>query len=244
MAYIAMMLNRFFRAIFRPGCLALSAAAMLWAAPATALSYRLVDADFPNCKGECPKVIVASGTISQNEHLQLFAFLEQSLGRGKVAQILVIESPGGFTAGGLALGYALRKLKMSVIVGRWTGDTLTGQSGLTSGTCASACVFALAGGTSRYFVTGSRVGVHRAHTGTAVLDPTTRLPVNATVDHESGHAFFRQFFRSMGVDNGVVEKLAATGSESMYWFSPGEMSRLRLARDSSARPTGGERKRR
>jgi hypothetical protein len=47
----------------------------------------------------------------------------------------------------------------------------------------------------------------------------------------------------MGVDNGVVEKLAATGSESMYWFSPAEMSRLRLAKDSSARPTG-ERKRR
>jgi hypothetical protein len=238
-----MMLNRFLDAIVRPGCLAISAAAMLWAAPASALSYRLVDADFPNCKGECPKVIVASGTISQNEHLQLFAFLEQSLERGKVAQILVIESPGGFTAGGLALGYALRKLKMSVIVGRWTGEALTGQSGLTPGTCASACVFALAGGTSRYFVSGSRVGVHRAHTGTPVLDPTTRLPVNATVDHESGHIFFRQFFRTMGVDNGVVDKLAATGSESMYWFSPAELSKLRLARDSSARPAK-ERKRR
>ncbi len=238
MAYIVMMLNRFLDGIARRTCLAIGAAAVLWATPAAALSYRLVDADFPNCKGECPKVIVASGTISQNEHLQLFAFLEQSLGHGKVAQILVIESPGGFTAGGLALGYALRKLKMSVIVGRWTGESLTGKSGLTSGTCASACVFALAGGTSRYFVTGSRVGVHRAHTGTAVLDPTTRLPVNATVDHESGHAFFRQFFRTMGVDNGVVEKLAATQSESMYWFSPDEMSRYRLARDSSAGPTG------
>lgn len=238
-----MILSRFFDAISRSGCLAIGAAALLWAAPASALSYRLVDADFPNCKGECPKVIVASGTIGQNEHLQLFSFLERSLGRGKVAQILVIESPGGFTAGGLALGYALRKLKMSVIVGRWTGDTLTGQRGLTSGTCASACVFALAGGTSRYFVTGSRVGVHRAHTGTTVLDPITRQSMNATVDHESGHAFFRQFFRSMGVDNGVVAKLAETRSESMYWFSPAEMSQYRLARDSSSRPTG-ERKRR
>lgn len=243
MAYVVMMLSRLLAVILKPACLAFVGLATLGAVPALALSYRLVDADFPNCKGECPKVIVASGTISQNEHLQLFAFLEQSLGRGKVAQILVIESPGGFTAGGLALGYALRKLKMSVIVGRWTGDTLTGQSGLTSGTCASACVFALAGGTSRYFVSGSRVGVHRAHTGTAVLDPITRQPVNATVDHESGHAFFRQFFRSMGVDNGVVEKLAATRSESMYWFSPAEMSRFRLARDSSRRGAS-ERKRR
>jgi hypothetical protein len=119
-----MMLNRFLGAISRFTCLALCAAAMLWASPASALSYRLVDANFPGCKGECPKVIVASGTISQNEHIQLLAFLEQSLGRGKVAQILVIESPGGFTAGGLALGYALRKLKMSVIVGRWTGEAL------------------------------------------------------------------------------------------------------------------------
>lgn len=238
------MLNRFSRAIIQSLPVGLLATLLLGAAPALALSYRLVDADFPNCQGECPKVIVASGTIGQNEHLQLLGFLEQSMQGGRVAQILVIESPGGFTAGGLALGYALRKLKMAVIVGRWSGDTLTVQTGLTPATCASACVFALAGGTSRYFVTGSRVGVHRAHTGTTVLDPMTRRPVNATIDHESGHDFFRKFFRSMGVDANVVTKLAATESESMYWFSPAELGQYKLARDSSARPAGGKKKRR
>lgn len=238
------MLNLFVRTMFRPVSLAFALAVLFWGAPVSALSYRLVDADFPNCKGACPKVIVASGTIGQNEHLQLLSFVEQAMQGGKVAQILVIESPGGFTAGGLALGHALRQLKMSVIVGRWSGDTLTVQTGLTPATCASACVFALAGGTSRYFVTGSKVGVHRAHTGTTVLDPTTRRPVNATVDHDSGHAFFRQFFRTMGVDTGVVTKLAATESESMYWFSPAEMGQYKLARDSSTRAAGAGKKRR
>ncbi len=70
------------------------------AGTASALSYQLADAELPGCKGPCPKVVVATGTIGQAEHVQLAAFLEKTVGQGDVSQVMVIDSPGGFTLGG------------------------------------------------------------------------------------------------------------------------------------------------
>ncbi|CAN1557755.1 COG3904 Predicted periplasmic protein [Rhabdaerophilaceae bacterium] len=209
--------------------------ALLGVLPASALSYQLADADLPNCKGNCPKVVVATGTISQNEHVQLAAFLDRSMKSDRVGQVLVIDSPGGFTLGGAYMGTLLRRMKMTVIVGRWTGGAITTQSGLRAGTCASACVLVLSGGASRYFVNGSRVGVHRSHTGPVVLDPLTREAVNATVDHDNVKEAYASFFKLMGIDQGLASKMDATPSESMYWLSSQEMAKFRLAIDTSAR---------
>lgn len=237
------MVSRFIAARTRGFAAASLLGAVFMASPASALSYRLADAELPGCKGPCPKVVVATGTIGQNEHAELVSFLDEAMKSDRVAEVILIDSPGGFTVGAMTMAYVLRKLKMTVIVGRWTGDTITPTGGLTSGTCASACVFTLSGGTSRYFVAGSRVGVHRQHTGRQVLDPTTRKPVNATVDYESGFDLYRKFFASLGVDGpGVVAKLSKTPSEDMYWFSPEEMAKHRIARDVSTRGQGGRKR--
>jgi hypothetical protein len=210
---------------------------------AHALNYRLAEARLPGCKDQCAKFIVATGTLGQTEHLKLIEFLEDAFKDSRVARVMIIDSPGGFTSGGLYLGHAARKLKITMIVGRWSGEPITQESGLGPGTCASACTFALTGGSERYFVSGSRIGVHRQHLGAQVLDPTTRQPINGTIDHEAGYAYFHKFFKEMGVDSpGIVSKIAATPSEKMYWFSTTELSRLRIARDLSSR--GGGRARR
>jgi hypothetical protein len=212
----------------------LACAAFLAGVPAaSALSYQLAEAELPGCKGSCPKVIVATGTIGQAEHVQLAAFLERAVGSGAVSQVMVIDSPGGFTLGGAYLGMLLRQLKMTVIVGRWNGATITPSNGVAPGTCASACVLALSGGTMRYFVPGSRVGVHRSHTGPTVLDPTTRLPINGTVNHEDVSRAHIAYFRQMGIDASVVTKMDATPSEQIYWFSEPELAKFRLARSTA-----------
>jgi hypothetical protein len=211
------------------------------AGAASALSYQLADAELPGCKGSCPKVIVATGTIGQAEHVQLAAFLERSVGSGAVSQVMVIDSPGGFTLGGAYLGTLVRQLKMTVIVGRWNGATISPTNGIAPGTCASACVLVLSGGTARYFVPGSRVGVHRSHTGTAVLDPTTRLPINGTINHDDVNQAHIAYFRKMGIDTALVAKMDATPSEQMYWFSESEMAKFRIARSTST--TGKPKKR-
>ncbi|MCA0401139.1 MAG: hypothetical protein LCH38_10025 [Proteobacteria bacterium] len=203
---------------------------------ASALSYRLIDADLPNCKGPCPKVIVVSGTIGQNEYLQFISFLKDANASHRLSSTVLIESPGGFRGDGAILGILLRKLKMKVIVARPTGNVVTANSGLAPATCASACVLVLAGGTSRFFVPGSRVGVHRSHTGRAVLDPATRKNVSGTVDHAANVEQHVQFFRTMGVDPQLSKVIDDTPSETIRWLTPEEMKRYRLAQ-----PSGGAR---
>lgn len=222
-----------FRFLFRRPLLALGLL-VAGVQAASALTYRLADAELPGCKGTCPKVVVATGTIGQAEHLQLGAFLERAVGSGGVSQVLVIDSPGGFTLGGVYLGMLIRQLKMTVIVGRWNGATITPSNGVAPGTCASACVLALSGGTTRYFVPGSRVGVHRSHTGRTVLDPTTRQPINATINHDDVSQAHIAYFKQMGIDTGVVAKMDATPSEQIYWFSEAEMAKYKLARTTAA----------
>lgn len=202
---------------------------------AQAMSYRLVEADLPGCKGKCPGVIVATGTIGQNEGYELLAFIEETLGKNPVSQVLVIESPGGFNVGAATMGAVLRQLKMTVIVGRWTGETITANTGIAPSTCASACVLVLAGGVKRFFVPGSRVGVHRSHTGPEVRDPITRQVVNGRVNNDDVKTAYAGYFRQMGVSQGLADVMDKTESGSMYWLSAQEMTRFKLAEDASKR---------
>jgi hypothetical protein len=213
---------------FMAGMLAFGAGA------AQAMTYRLVEADLPGCGESCPKIIHASGTIQQNEHVLFAEFVADAARSHKLSSLVVVESPGGFNAGAAALGLMLRKLRMSVIVGRPAGGSVTRSSGLTAATCASACVLVLAGGKDRFFVPGSRVGVHRAHTGPEVRDPLTRGVVSGQLEHSAIKDAYSRYFRQMGIDQSLSQVMDKTPSESMYWLSPAEMSKFRLAKTTSA----------
>lgn len=216
-----------------PVLLAGLAAVLAFSLPAEAMSYRLLEANLPNCKGACPKVIVASGTIQADEHHLFADFVETAARTEKLSSMMVVDSPGGFFGGAAILGAMIRKLKMTVIIGRPLGEMVTRETGLTSATCASACVLVLAGGVSRYYVTGSRIGVHRSHTGPEVRDPTTRAIVNGKVLHDEVKDDYIRFFRQMGIDPRLTDLIDKTPSEQVYWLSPQEMAKFRLARDSA-----------
>lgn len=207
--------------------------AALVAAPASAMSYRLLDVELPNCRGSCPKVIVASGTIQQNEHLLFSEFFDSVKDSEKLSNMVLINSPGGFNGGAVSLGMLLRKAKLTVWVGRPSGGPVTRTTGLTSGTCASACVLVLAGGTSRYFVSGSRVGVHRAHMGPEVRDPTTRAVVSGQVQHDAVRHTYLWYFKQMGISQTLMGVIEKTPSETIYWLNPAELGKYGLARDAS-----------
>lgn len=214
--------------------LALAVGALLGTLPASAMSYRLVDAEVPGCGASCPKVIYASGTIRHDEYLSFMAFV-QEVGVSRISSLLIVDSPGGFNSGAAGLGMLVRKLKMSVVVGQPAGGAITRSSGLTSATCASACVLVLAGGTTRHFVEGSRVGVHRAHMGPEVRDPSTRAIVSGNVSHADVKSAYARYFRRMGVDQGLATVMDQTPSGDMRWLTPAELGRFRLARNAAAR---------
>lgn len=197
------------------------------------MSYRLVDTEIGNCGGDCPKIIVGSGTIQRDEHRIFAEFIRQSARTSRLAKILLLESPGGFVVGGFTLGIMVRKLKMSVMVGRHAGGTITRTSGLTSATCASACVLALAGGTKRWFVSGSRIGVHQVHTGPEVRDPLGTGPVNGKPNTEVANQAYHRYFGMMGIDRGLIAVIDRTPGSSIHWLSEAELARFRLAQNSA-----------
>jgi hypothetical protein len=212
-----------------PGVIALVSSLV----PSTAMSYRLIDADLPNCHGGCPKIIVASGTILQNEHLNFAVFVRDAAATQRISKVMLVESNGGFLGGAGAVGALVRKLKMIVVVGHPTGNVVTRDSGLTSATCASACVLVLAGGTARYFVRGSRIGVHRSHRGTAVLDPLTKTVLNGTIQHDEIRNAYARFFSKMGISPALSTLIDKTPTESVHWLTETELAGFRLARDVS-----------
>lgn len=205
-------------------------AGIVGAPSAAAMSYRLIDTDLPNCRGNCPKVIYASGTIGQHEYLELSAFIQEAGQKGiKVSQVMLIESPGGFTGGATVLGLFIRKMKMQVVVGRPVAPVVTATSGLTAGTCASACTYVLMGGVKRTYTKNSRIGVHRSHNGGDVIDPITKKNVNFTVDRAAADEHLTKYFRIMGVDAGLIKLINDTPSETIHWLTPAEMKRYRVA---------------
>ena len=88
----------------------------------------------------------------------------------KPGDLVLLSSPGGDLGQSVIMGEIIRARGLVTAVG--TTDA-SGQ--IRPGSCASACVFVYAGGTVRYGVAGSRLGVHRFTTqgpGAAIPSPT------------------------------------------------------------------------
>jgi hypothetical protein len=70
---------------------------------------------------------------------------------------LIFDSPGGNVAAALALGRAIRAQGWDTVAG--ADYPLAGQTRMAK--CASACVYAFAGGARRYVVRDDAIGVHQ-----------------------------------------------------------------------------------
>ena len=79
-----------------------------------------------------------------------------------------------------------------------------GSGGLGPSYCASACVFVFAGGTNRYGVEGSELGVHQFVSPDPGRDPV------AKTQRTTGMVL--SYMTRMGVSSAVVEAMTATGT--------------------------------
>jgi hypothetical protein len=70
--------------------------------------------------------------------------------------VVVMSSPGGDLEQAVIMGEVIRSRGLATAVG-----VIDAAGKVKSSHCASACVFVFAGGTSRFGVPGSRLGVHR-----------------------------------------------------------------------------------
>jgi hypothetical protein len=187
------------------------------------MSFRLVPFHDARCTTDCLQIIEAKGEIRFDSAEGFLAFARNLPGR--VSATLIVDSPGGNLGGAIKLGFVLRRLGATVIVGR-VGESATRIWG---GSCASACPFLLMGGRRRYVPDGSRVGVHAMADipGQRDLDgPGTIAP---KVSNDQAAGVLRSYVRSMGVDPRIVALAQGTPHDSIRVLSPAEIARFRLA---------------
>lgn len=140
-----------------------------------------------NCQIDCPRIMQASGQITAKTPQALIDFARREVNRPGLINVLLIHSPGGSVNASIAMGRVLRKLGTIVIVARAMETRQLPRNAVgrrerglddslrfVSGTCASACVYALAGGAKRVVPPESRIAVHRMAGNIANYDPATR----------------------------------------------------------------------
>jgi ATP-dependent protease ClpP protease subunit len=159
--------------------------------------------------------IFVGGVLSPKTLEKFKAFVSA---RNNPPAIVYFDSPGGDLASGMNLGTLIRRLGYASDVGAIDKKTLQ----VRKGSCASACVFAYAGGTFRYLTAGSTIGVHRFSSADGKVSDSD-LDVGQVVTAASS-----AYFSEMGVSPEVIEKVALADKDSLYVLTNAELLRYRV----------------
>jgi hypothetical protein len=135
--------------------------------------------------------------------------------------VVLLSSPGGDLIQALIMGEIIRAHGLATAVG--TADV---SGHVTQSYCASACVILFAGGTPRYGIDGSALGVHRFVASTPGHDPIAEAQkITGTV---------LKYMAEMGVSSTVVEAMSAT--KEVRWLSPTEALTMNLVTQPLGKP--------
>lgn len=140
----------------------------------TALAQPLQFRWLAPCEGlarACTQRLLARGDIEWDSAAALKAFLaaeqvQPQPGRGRIE--VCFDSPGGDMYGAFQLGELIRATGLDTCVERGYPPA-TGQGPAVPAVCASACVFAFAGGVHRMIGPGAVIGVHQFSAGRGEL---------------------------------------------------------------------------
>lgn len=150
------------------------------------------------------------------------------------SQRIAISSPGGSALAGMKLGAIIRQRQFLTAVAR-SVKTDGDFSSLAPGECASACVFAFAGGVERSVVAPSRLGVHQMSIDykslykTSVVSvenldlsfATSQILIGLTISH----------FLEMNIDPSIVPMMTTKGPTEIKWLSDSELASTKIQYD-------------
>jgi len=138
------------------------------------------------------------------------------------------DSPGGSLIEGMKLGKLIRSMGMSTSVGVYS-ISYTSDADKKS-MCASACVYAFAGGVNRFIdATTGALGVHQFYSG------TEQEISSESVQHISG--LIVAYLDEMGVDAKAFTLSTMANKDGIIWLDPEEATKLRLANNGEEIPT-------
>jgi hypothetical protein len=130
--------------------------------------------------------------------------------------VILLSSPGGNLEQALIMGEIIRARGLATAVG-----TLDASGKVARSYCASACVLVYAGGSPRFGVEGSALGVHRF---------VNRLPgADPVADAQRTTGAVLSYMTKMGVSSSVVEAMSAT--RDIRWLEPAEALKMHLITD-------------
>jgi hypothetical protein len=143
---------------------------------------------------------------------------EADLAKGDV---VVLSSPGGDLNQAIIIGEVIRSRGLATAVG-----DINSSGHIRPSYCASACVLAYAGGTTRFGIEGSMLGVHRFVTLSPGRDPVAETQRTAGV--------VLNYLTRMGVSSAVAEAMSAT--DKVRWLDTKEAAAMNLATVPVERP--------
>ncbi|WP_271504972.1 hypothetical protein [Bradyrhizobium sp. CCBAU 11357] len=177
--------------------------------------------------------IQASGNIADDTPQAFQRFLDAA--PNYVPKRIRLNSPGGSLQGGIRLGELFRARGFTTEVGSDRVDPeghphFGGRASVrTPGVCASACAYAFLGGIERVLDDGSKLGVHRFYTKSALTQPTEKLFSGRDLDDtQKIAAALVLYLVNMGIDARVVALAATAGPDEIYWITPEEARDLRV----------------
>jgi hypothetical protein len=170
------------------------------------------------------RALAISGTIGAASA----GWLRQRLDEAHLTagDLVLLSSPGGNLDQALIMGEIIRSRGLATAVG-----TADASGSMTRSYCASACVLVYAGGTPRYGIEGSMLGVHRFTTSLPGRDPVAEAQrITGTV---------LSYMTKMGVASAVVEAMSAT--REVRWLSPTEALAMNLVTEPAGKAEAARR---
>jgi hypothetical protein len=191
--------------------------------------------------------IAAEGVIESDSHQKFLQFLVEEGLLGAKGLNVHFNSPGGNLIGGILLGLAIREQEANTVVsGAYVEDIYDG--GLRKVTfdppvaaeCSSACVFAFAGGVSRFasqttpgaaigFQDIGRLGVHQFYTP-ETLDNPTALAFDAEdrIVDQRIISLLLAHLSEMEVSAELLQIAAMTDPRDMHYLTEDELQRTEI----------------
>lgn len=167
--------------------------------------------------------IYASGVIDENS----VANFEQLVADQNIKDAyLFFDSPGGDMKAAMQLGNKIRKLGFNTGIAVFSNGAM-----LKSGTCASACAYAFAGGIGRFYDSSvSKLGLHQFHS----LGREGSLKEGQVIS-----GVLVAYLKMMGVDPLAFSLSVGASPDEMFWLDSAQALELGLANNGRS-PTVSE----
>jgi hypothetical protein len=155
-------------------------------------------------------------------------FAAEITARGEYVATIALDSPGGSVEDALTIA--------SLIHDRGF-DTDVAAGAL----CASSCPLVFAAGKARTASAQSAIGVHQIYAALLSGDPQSALRVAGTAmaDAQTTTARITRFLAITGVDPSVWLHALETPPDRLYYFTPEELTKYRLATALKNQPLAG-----